>query len=276
MWKSVVSSVLIAAMVCGTLIGCGTTQTKEKETTASNAELKKIADHLEEVTYDSLDYDYAKTYFEKYKGEVTSGCTSVYKDGMLMRNFDWSLKYNGVDVSEVVVHTKATDDTYATVGVAYSPKVTDDNYDFLSDEEQKIVPFTLTDGMNSEGLMVSQNVVPENDEISNTYGTNPDGEDLCSHMITRSLIDHCANVDEAIEYLKDHNFYMGVKYTETKTESDYRQESHYLIADKDRAVIVEFVDNEMRVLEQDDLPYDTVFITNHYLYNGAENTGHGL
>lgn len=246
----------------------------EKVFSAENdyGKITKAGDKLYEVTFDSYEA-YQPAVAEKlnsmYKGEAP-GCTSIYKNGMLMRNLDWYIKDGGVDVCELVVHTTANEGRYATVGVAFNPLVTDETFDSIPEEKKIILPFTLTDGMNSEGLMYAQNVCPEIDGISNTYGINPDGEDLCYYMAGRQLLDHCANVDEAIEYLRNSNLYMNDLGT------GYRMESHMLLADKNRAVIVEFVDNSLVVLEQKDLPYEETFMTNHYLFNGGENTGHGM
>jgi len=234
--------------------------------------IEKVGDELYEVWFDTYAANREMTIEAHnfiYEGRAP-GCTAIYKDGLFLRNLDWYLQYYGINVCELVIHTTANEGRYATVGVAYNPFVTDETYDSCTEFEMATMPFMLVDGMNSEGLMYAHNVCPEMDGVSYTCGTRPGAEKLPFYMAGRSVLDYCATVDEAIEYLSNRNVYMNDKYNGT------RAEYHVLLADKERAVVLEFVNNELVVLEQSDLPYEQTFITNHYLYNGGANTGHGM
>lgn len=259
----------LAAVLALALTGCSD---EKNEASPEYGVLTKAGDKVYEITFNEYvdNYDAAIKYFaEKYKLRMPA-CSGIYKDGMLMRNLDWYIKEGGVDICETVIRTTANEGRYATIGVINNPMVTDETYNQLPEAYLKLLPFALNDGMNSEGLMYGSFMCPDQDGISLTTGTNPNGEDLITHMIGREILDYCANVDEAIDLLKSKNCYAPAQ------DSCSTLEGHWMIADKERAVIVEFVDNKLVILEQEDLPYGQMFCTNHYLFNGGENTGHGM
>ena len=108
------------------------------------------------------------------------------------------------------------------------------------------------DGMNEKGLAVSVNMIQDNATISQSTGkpgnTTPPA--------VRLLLDKAANVEEALELLRQHDFHasMGLMV-------------HLALADSTgRSVVVEYVGNEMSVVE-------TPVVTNFYLTPGEK---HGI
>jgi len=58
----------------------------------------------------------------------------------------------------------------------------------------------------------------------------------------------------------------------------YREEIHFIVADESDVAIIEYVNNELKVLRKADLGNE-YFMTNHFRYNGntaADDTGHGM
>lgn len=206
--------------------------------------MSRVRKYLYEVTYDSIDYGKAYEYFSKMAVPQEAGaCTSVYGGGVLGRNYDW--KYdNG---AEFIVRTPETSETYAVLGVSGRiPGMEDDlaasgAYSPLYD----ILPFYLVDGINSEGVAMSMNVVPSNDHGVNdrAYPSGDVEEEICTQMLIRYVLDRFDTAEWAARWLGSH----AMLFTPAEKE-DMGFEHHFLLADKDSAWVVELVDNEVKVM----------------------------
>ncbi|RLC71101.1 MAG: hypothetical protein DRJ03_30690, partial [Chloroflexi bacterium] len=94
-------------------------------------------------------------------------------------------------------------------------------------------PLWPFDGMNERGLVVGMAAVPPGD-----MQPDPNKETVGSLGVIREMLDHAANVDEAVAILKSYNIDM-----------EGGPAIHYLIADSSgRAALVEFYQGEMVVI----------------------------
>lgn len=100
------------------------------------------------------------------------------------------------------------------------------------------------DGMNEKGLIVADLMAGDDEETHQ----KTDKPDLTTTTAIRLLLDRAANVDEAVELLKQYDM-----------NSSIGAAHHFAIADKTgKSVVVEYVNGEMLVAE-------TNIVTNHYL-----------
>ena len=100
------------------------------------------------------------------------------------------------------------------------------------------------DGMNEKGLIVADLMAGDNEETHQ----KTDKPDLTTTTAIRLLLDRAANVDEAVELLKQYDM-----------NSSIGAAHHFSIADANgKSVVVEYVNGEMLVTE-------TNIVTNHYL-----------
>ena len=91
---------------------------------------------------------------------------------------------------------------------------------------------------------------------------------LCSVMI-RGILDNCNNVDEAIEYMKNRNMH------------DFQSAYHYIISDKNKSVVIEYVgktqNRELRILKPENYTNSTnIYVTNFYLSDDGESQPEGV
>lgn len=97
-------------------------------------------------------------------------------------------------------------------------------------------PRFLFDGMNEHGLVVALAAVPQADTLA-----DPSKKRITGLELIRAVLDHARDVDEAVDLIRGYNVDLrgGLPL-------------HYLLADaKGQAVLVEFYQGEMRVLENE-------------------------
>ena len=202
------------------------------------SEITKVADMLYEVTYDN--YSLAIP-----DGSVTPmmsgdmGCSSVRNGNFVGRNFDYFMNQS----PSFVIRTTTKDDRYSSIGVGRLANINSKTVDNgLPQEKLDLLPWFLLDGINEKGLVVNSNVVFKSDwgTIPHT-GTKPGAPELNDLFITRLLLDNCATVDEAIDFLQ--------KYNITPMNSSH-MDLHYMISDPKKTVVVEFINNKIVVKEQ--------------------------
>lgn len=105
---------------------------------------------------------------------------------------------------------------HKTLGFAYATNKTSPDFESvkkhgISDEWRKIAPFFCTDVINDKGLYyeIDMRNIELDDDGNNKFwcsGTN-DGKGLPDvHMValTRFVVDHCDNVEDAVTYVKEH------------------------------------------------------------------------
>lgn len=165
------------------------------------------------------------------------------------RNFDW-------ENCEAMVVESHPENGYASLSTV--------NMDFITqnvgggmvgmalnlDEVKTLAAlYAPLDGMNEAGLAVSVNMIQDSAAIEQ----NTEKPDITTTTAIRLLLDQAGNVDEALELLGQYDLHgsMGMMI-------------HFAIADSTgRSVAVEYVDNEMIVIE-------TPVLTNFYLAEGEK------
>lgn len=117
-------------------------------------------------------------------------------------------------------------------------------------------PYLPFDGMNEKGVAMALLAVP------NAKGpNNPDHVTLNTTTAIRLVLDKAANVQEAVDLLRNYNIYFSGHI-----------DCHYLIADATgKSVIVEYYDGEIQVVETDK---DYQIASNFIAYQGL-NIGEG-
>lgn len=227
---------------------------------ASNAysRLENVRPYLYEVWYDKLDYDAAYAWFSTKQPPVAAGACSSFRIGnTFARNFDW-LYDRG---AEFVVHTRCKDGRFATTGVASAlPGMFDEvARDRMRTALFSYLPFTIVDGFNEAGVYISTNIVP-NEKGNNNYVT-PTGESLttiCTAMLPRFILDSFDSAQSAADWLGEHATMFPSK---TLLAKGYHQ--HFLLADAEDTLVLEFVDGALVVM---DAPGETVKgITNFHV-----------
>ena len=176
------------------------------------------------------------------------GCTTVCvkdsKGGVYFgRNFDWKK-----DRAVMIVHTVPNDgyESFSTCDLDFLGFGDDYTPDGSMMERIQTLAaiYVPVDGMNEKGLVVADLMAGDDEETHQ----KTDKPDLTTTTAIRVLLDRAANVDEAVELLKQYDM-----------NSSIGAAHHFAIADKSgKSVVVEYVNGEMLVAE-------TNIVTNHYL-----------
>ncbi len=189
-------------------------------------------------------------YYRKADNDIRPGdygCTTVCvkdeNDAVYFgRNFDWAKG------RAMIVHTVPEDgyESLSTCGLDFLGFGDDYEPDGSMQERIQTLAaiYVPLDGMNEKGLIVADLMAGDDEETHQ----KTDKPDLTTTTAIRLLLDRAANVDEAVELLKQYDM-----------NSSIGAAHHFAIADKTgKSVVVEYVNGEMLVAE-------TNIVTNHYL-----------
>lgn len=217
-------------------------------------------DYLYYIEIDSpLDYGNAYSFFEKYKSKESFGCTAFRKGRFFVRNLDWLYNFQ----VDFVIKVPRFGDRFASIGVTSYSEIT---RDLVNDYgKYNLLPFFLLDGINERGVFCCMNVVPGDEEgwtpTTLTTPTESLKESLCARMIPRFVVDNFATAKEAIDYFVKHTaIYLP------KDESYSHYEFHFMIGDPNSLYVMEFVNNEIVVVEE-----NNEVMTNFRLYGTSLN-----
>lgn len=201
---------------------------------------KKIKNFLYYKEYKSYSYENAEKYFlNKASFSAPIGCSSFCNADFHARNLDWYYD----NEAEFVIKVPSSLTRYGSIGVAGAdPQLTKDvvdshkwvkNYEYL--------PFRMLDGINDQGLICNINVVPAGD-MGETISTNPAGEKkVCAATLIRYFLDSCKNVSEVIDLVNSLDIYSLPGY-----------EVHFMVSDTDTVIAIEFVDNQVVIITNQD------------------------
>lgn len=222
-------------------------------------EITKITDYFYEITIDKIDDEYS--YGKMPNPYIINGACSEFKvNNIIGRSYDWNYNNN----CEFLVRTKGIEGRYDSIGISAVRIPESEMKSKKYNELLKFIPYQMLDGVNEKGVYCGMNVVPHGDK-GKTTGTNSNGKDLPSMFIPRIVLDKADTARKAIDLIKSRNVFAIEYYDEVI-------ELHIMIADKNSTYIVEFIDNKVYVMsdqddEFDNIPNDKAIMTNFYLHN---------
>ncbi len=196
-----------------------------------------IQDYVYEITFDEYDWsrmiEIGQDYKKFPKKLLGYGCSSFRKGNYHGRNYD--MYYS--NAAEYIIHVPAKNGRYASVGVSDVMPTTVPVFLFKGHKgETQNIPFLTVDGINECGVTANINIVPN--DLSNLKESNPGAEIIYDFAVIRYILDNASSVDNAIELLQSHNI-VGTQIWNF----------HYLVSDKDKTVVIEFIDDKMVVTE---------------------------
>ncbi len=227
------------------------------------AEMAKVADYLYEYEADGYGTE-APTTLLTDDGPVTFGCSAVRNGNFYGRNLDLGIS----ETCEFVIRTKATAERrHASIGVANTcfSNITEDMVQAgLSEEQLNFIPWMMMDGVNDAGLVCNINVVNMSDieAVPHTH-TNPGKPQIMVMQLVRALLDNCASVAEAMEFISAHDI------TPMPYDIAGTWDGHIMIADADNNVIVEFTGEKGSEVKYIETNIMTNFYNHMYEATGA-------
>ena len=223
-------------------------------------------EYLKSVTYDDIDYAFARNYFSKKASSAQPiGCSAVRKGNWFGRNLDWIYG----EQLDYIVTTSEKNGRYATLGIASMSALTKNDH-ALSEhlDDYKILPCYLQDGINSRGVVACTNVVPTDYGFNDGIPLVSQSDTISAVMLVRYILDNFNTAQGAVEYIRD---YVKVYMPETLRGMGY--EMHYMVADADNTYILEFVNNRAQIIDisSDEVLADRAYMTNFYMYGVTLN-----
>lgn len=216
------STTLIAFMAAASVLLCSCK--------SEVAQPVKVADYLFEVTVDDYSAEAPNDLVDIATTEFN--CSAVRNGNYYGRNLDFFIS----EISEVVVRTPAKEGRHAVIGVSRLMHMTDAEIEAgVSADQLAILPWGMFDGINDAGLFCNMNVTPAGDSGIPHTSPNPGMPQINCMFLLRALLDNCASVEEAIDFVNSHDV-IGMD----KGGFDL----HFMIGDPHRNVILEYVDNK--------------------------------
>ena len=221
-----------------------------------NPEAKELVANL--GLYVDIDVEGVTNFFDKITNIPTFGCTTFNAttptgDKLFARNYDY------MDSPSMTVWTHP-EDGYASIstvslyfmgyGGSFLPE------DMLTSLLTLIAPYMPVDGMNEKGLSIGVLELETPETFQQT-----EKKDITTTAIIRTVLDHAADVDEAIEIFNSYDMHdlLGVGCT-----------YHYQIADaKGNTAVIEYANGETTVLRPDET--GTLIAANFWLAEGVDD-----
>ena len=195
----------------------------------------------------------------KFKMGNWGGACSAYEahnengDNIMGRNFDY------LDAPCYVVWTHPKN-AYASISMVDGTfMLTTDRLKPKSAKgrlQSMLAPYLCLDGMNEKGFAISILQIHADGTKQKTGKTN-----MFTTAMVRCCLDKCASVAEAIELFKSFDIHdtIAVGYSLGCC-------FHYMLTDASGdAAVIEYVNNEMRVIRPDETGHDKLFVTNFFL-----------
>lgn len=217
-------------------------------------QVTKLHDYLYQLEIDEYTDKDIQEWLKDYK---PGACSGIRKGNFYARSYDW----NYSNTSSILIHIPAKDGRHESYGIANNDQITKavaENNDYV--EAYRIIPYFTLDGMNDAGVVCSINVVPMDKGF--TKGTNPGARDLCQMCMPRIILDYADSALDGVKKLYSYNIW--------SIAGALGSEIHMMVADKNATYIVEFINNKMVILsdqddEYDDIPNNEAIMTNFHL-----------
>lgn len=170
------------------------------------------------------------------------------------RNFDWEYSpalFLFTDPPEGYASVSMVDIAY----LGFDPGDFNSLTDLPVDQRQPLLsaPMWPFDGMNETGVAIGMAAVPSAEQVY-----DPSREDIGSLEIMREILDHAANVAEAISIFKHFNIIF-----------EGGPALHYLVADSSGdSILVEFIHGELQLIVSEN-PWH---LATNFLVNSADKT----
>lgn len=259
MKKLSIFSFLGSAIAVVALSACTNSSSEDSSQIAEQeVSVKKLDDYLYQVEYDDYNFDSIANVINESFAPPKAACSQVRKGNFIARNFDW---YINQDAS-AIVRVKGNSERFASVGVSGAYPMfgqVDGKLDTAENALGQLMFYTV-DGINEKGVYVGANVAPTGETSKDkskwepyTWGvgaayTNPKSKTHYNVLVlARYILDYASSVDDAIEkieaidWFEPYNFDSGI----------YPQSFHWIIADRTKNVVIEFIDNKLEYLLTD-------------------------
>lgn len=265
-------SLLFAALSCAGISSCNKVDPIH---TDYKMEIKQPNTAV--VVWNPADYDFEKGNdailtkygdMEKQILKENAGACSSWRNGSFHgRNLDW---YQADYGCLIIQMPKGNGVKHASVALVNSNTTVTQGFikaGIISDEMKSVLPCTAVDGINDAGVAININIVPHQpgDKYIGEEG------DLSSQCVVRYVLDNAGSVEEAVDLL-------GKKKVRQSIVIIAGDQTHYMISDKDRTAVVEFVKGVMKVTwfdKKGDGWYsqhsNPAIMTNFYVYEGELN-----
>lgn len=168
----------------------------------------EIDDEANLYFYNSLfDGNYAINNTKDSLFGLCSSCIKTLNDNktVLGRNVD----YPNTNAPIVIFYVNASD-RYHSVNIGHTVVIPFDHIVEINGMEKQFyekLPYLITDSMNECGLILEVNMREKCEKLDSS-STNPNGHPrICFMNLIRYLSDHCANIDEVLNTVKDLDIY---------------------------------------------------------------------
>lgn len=172
-------------------------------------------------------------------------------DHIFARNFDYK-------AAPCIIVWTAPKNGYKSIAVSdTNVMLYGDKHQVLSNVQKHnrllMTPFACMDGINEKGLSIA--VL----EIKTSATNQSTGKkDIVTTVLIRAVLDKCATVDEAIEFISQFDVHDSLFCC-----------YHYQITDESgKSVIIEYVDNDMRIIYPEN---KTQSLTNFFISSDGDN-----
>ncbi|MCQ2362178.1 MAG: autotransporter domain-containing protein [Acidaminococcaceae bacterium] len=255
---------LLAGAVLASVLGCGFCVPGEVQAAVngfadgslSYSDYTQLDKYLTGVTL--TDYNYQQ-YLQSRRTIGMGACSAVWNDSYFGRNYDFFLDNS----QQAVVKVPSAEGRFSSIGIGclyYEGADLPETLNALS--------YTTVDGINENGVAITINVCTREDaEAHGGYisagGTNPGKPELSGIAVVRDVLDNARAAEQIVggfrndvNIVNDFSLLEGIGM-------------HFMIADKNKHYIVEFINNQLVVSE------DTV-MTNFFntLHDKAIAAGH--
>ena len=197
------------------------------------SEPRKLGPYFYEVNCDGYVAEPLLRHMETLAPKLPRGGCSGFRDGNFHgRNMDWTVD----TVNYYLVRVPEKAERFASIGIAM---------EFFAGKSD-FLPWTMMDGINSQGGVVQVNVVPTGDR-GLTASTKPGAPRMAGFMLVRYLLDRARSAEHAVELVKALDLFGNGK-----------NEMHWMVSDAKETFVIEVVNNRIQVAKHP-------IMTNFYL-----------